>query len=136
MIRVGIIGCGGQGRIHANAYARIEGVQIVGCCDVLPERAQELAQPFGATAFTDHREMLAQTRPDLVSVCTLEGHHAQHTIDSLRAGAHVLYENWTVLQSQPSARMNSHTANSASSSVTPYSSNTVWRWLKPHANSW
>ncbi len=92
MMRVAIIGCGGQGRIHANAYAQIEGVQIVACCDVLKERAQELAQAFGAAVFTDHKQMLAHTRPDIVSVCTLEGHHAQHTIDALEAGAHVLCE--------------------------------------------
>ncbi|MEN3000823.1 MAG: Gfo/Idh/MocA family oxidoreductase [Armatimonadota bacterium] len=104
-MRVGIIGCGQQGRVHASAYARIEGVQIVGCCDVLPERAQELAQPFGAKAFTDYREMLAQARPEVVSVCTLEGHHAQHTIDSLQAGAHVLCEKMLAAHLDEARRM-------------------------------
>jgi UDP-N-acetylglucosamine 3-dehydrogenase len=62
-LRVGIIGCGGQGRIHAAAYAQSPNVQIVGCCDVVPERAEQLASQYGAKAFTDFREMLAQPLP-------------------------------------------------------------------------
>jgi predicted dehydrogenase len=91
-LRVAIIGCGGQGRIHADAYAQLPNVQIVGCCDVVPERAEQLASRYGAKAFTDFREMLTSLRPDIVSVCTLEGQHADATIAALQAGAHVLCE--------------------------------------------
>ena len=91
-MRVGIIGCGGQGRIHADAYAQSPNVQIVGCCDVVPEKAEQLASQYGAKAFTDFREMLTSLRPDIVSVCTLEGQHADATIAALQAGAHVLCE--------------------------------------------
>lgn len=91
-MRVGIIGCGGQGRIHAEAYAQLPEVQIVGCCDVIAEKAEQLASRYGAKAFTDFRKMLANLRPDIVSVCTLEGQHAEATIAALEAGAHVLCE--------------------------------------------
>jgi len=89
---VAIIGCGGQGSIHSDAYAQLPNVQIVGCCDVVPERAEQLASRYGAKVFTDFREMLTSLRPDIVSVCTLEGQHADATIAALQAGAHVLCE--------------------------------------------
>ncbi len=91
-MRVAIVGCGGQGRIHSAAFAQLEGIQLVGCCDIAVEKAQELANQFGATAFTDYTEMLAALRPDLVSVCTPENHHAGPTIAALQSGAHVLCE--------------------------------------------
>jgi len=89
---VAIIGCGGQGRIHADAYAQLDGIQIVGCCDVIAEKAEQLANRYNARAFTDFREMLTTLRPDIVSVCTLEGQHADATITALQVGAHVLCE--------------------------------------------
>lgn len=91
-MQVAIIGCGGQGNIHATAFAQLDGVKIVGCCDVVPERAKALAEKFGAQAFTDANEMLSAMRPDIVSVCTYEDTHAPMTIAALKAGAHVLCE--------------------------------------------
>ncbi|MCS7264141.1 MAG: Gfo/Idh/MocA family oxidoreductase [Armatimonadetes bacterium] len=91
-MRVAIVGCGGQGHVHAAAYSQIEGVQVVGCCDVLADRANKLANELGAQAFYDYKVMLETLQPDIVSVCTLEGQHSEPTIEALRAGAHVLCE--------------------------------------------
>ncbi len=91
-MKAAIIGCGGQGRIHADAYAQLDGIQIVGCCDIIAEKAEQLANRYNARAFTDFREMLTTLRPDIVSVCTLEGQHADATIAALQVGAHVLCE--------------------------------------------
>ncbi len=91
-MKVAIVGCGGQGRIHANAFAQLPDVQVVGCCDVVLEKAQTLAASLGAKAFTNYNEMLAALQPDIVSVCTPEDHHAGPTIAALKRGAHVLCE--------------------------------------------
>ena len=91
-MRVAIVGCGGQGRIHAHAFAQLPGVQVVGCCDVVPEKAQGLAASLDAEAFTDYHEMLTTVQPDIVSVCTPENHHAEPSIAALERGAHVLCE--------------------------------------------
>ncbi len=82
-MKVAIVGCGGQGRIHANAFAQLPDVQVVGCCDVVLEKAQTLAASWGAKAFTNYNEMLAALQPDIVSVCTPEDHHAGPTIAAL-----------------------------------------------------
>ncbi len=93
-IRIALIGCGNIGAVHANAYrAEKDRAEIVACCDVNRERGEAFAARFGIPAFyTDMEEMLAEVRPDAVSVCTWNSAHAPATVCSLRAGAHVLCE--------------------------------------------
>ncbi|MCS3917908.1 Gfo/Idh/MocA family oxidoreductase [Fervidibacter sacchari] len=91
-MKVAIIGCGFAGMMHAKGYSQLEGVKIAGCCDIVPEKARELASRFGAEAFNDLEEMLEVIRPDIVSVCTLEKDHAFAAMAALKSGAHVLCE--------------------------------------------
>jgi predicted dehydrogenase len=73
-------------------------VDLVAICDLQPERAAHCARLFGALrAYTDHHEMLAAEKPELVFIVT--NYDAQHlpvfpalAIDCLRAGAHVWIE--------------------------------------------
>ncbi|HET6485550.1 MAG TPA: Gfo/Idh/MocA family oxidoreductase, partial [Spirochaetia bacterium] len=39
-VRVGVIGCGPIGNLHARLYAGMDHARLVGVCDVLPERAR------------------------------------------------------------------------------------------------
>ncbi len=70
-----------------------DGVRIVAVSDVLEDRARLIAktydieQPFG-----DWRKMLAEAKPDIVSICTPNSYHKEQTIACLRAGSHVLCE--------------------------------------------
>ena len=42
MIKIGLIGCGFMGSMHANAYNIIDGVQVTAVADIRPEKAEEL----------------------------------------------------------------------------------------------
>ena len=89
-LRAAVIGVGYLGRFHAQKYASLEGVQLVGVADARPEAAQRVAQELGVSAFIDHRQLLGKV--DLVSVaCSTEHHHAVAK-DFLAAGVHVLVE--------------------------------------------
>lgn len=93
-IRIGIIGSGGIARAHVNAYKTIENVEIVAVADVVPGKAQEFInsnQLGEAKAFEDHREMLLLDL-DGVSICTPNMAHYGTSVDSLKAGKHVLVE--------------------------------------------
>lgn len=92
-LRAAVIGVGYLGRFHAQKYASLPNVELVGVVDARPEAAQRVASELGVTALTDYRELLG-TRPgvDLVSVAsTTETHHAVAR-DCLAAGVHVLAE--------------------------------------------
>ncbi|WP_134699302.1 Gfo/Idh/MocA family protein [Ammoniphilus sp. YIM 78166] len=92
-LRVGVIGCGSiaQHR-HLPEYHANPHVEIVAVCDVHAERAHEVAEKFGATAYTSFEELLNCGNVDAVSVCTPNYLHAPITIAALEAGLHVLCE--------------------------------------------
>jgi myo-inositol 2-dehydrogenase/D-chiro-inositol 1-dehydrogenase len=66
LVRVGMIGCGGNARGHLRHLLQLPGVQITGVCDVVPTLAEQAAEQTGATAYTDYRALL--DRPDLDAV--------------------------------------------------------------------
>ncbi len=92
-LRAAVIGVGYLGRFHAQKYASLPNVELVGVVDAHPETAQRVAKELGVAAFTDYRQLLgAAPAVDLVSVAsTTETHHAVAR-DCLAAGVHVLAE--------------------------------------------
>jgi hypothetical protein len=43
MIKIGLIGCGFMGTMHANCYKNIEGVKVVAVADLRREKAEQIA---------------------------------------------------------------------------------------------
>lgn len=92
-VRVAVIGCGSISKYrHIPEYADHKNVELVAFVDPVIERAQQFADQFGAKAYADHETMLAEIKPDAVSVCTPNAYHAPISIDAAKAGAHVLVE--------------------------------------------
>lgn len=90
MLKVGIIGCGGIGRMHASAYARLENVQITALIDFDLERAEEAAKQFGGKAYKSIDE--CEEKLDLVSVVTPPAAHYSVIMDLLERGIPVFTE--------------------------------------------
>ncbi|RKY62138.1 MAG: hypothetical protein DRP95_01935 [Candidatus Latescibacterota bacterium] len=78
MSRICIIGAGRMGKAHAQRLGKIEGVQIAGICDVVPESARTLAEATGARPYVDCEEMLKRERPDAVWICSPANRHSEH----------------------------------------------------------
>jgi len=94
MFKVGIIGCGGRGRGHANGYSASADAKIVACADPKKENAIELAKNHKIPAsgvYADHKEMLAKEKLDIVSVCVWTGLHYQVIMDTIKAGVKVIH---------------------------------------------
>ena len=53
MLKVGLIGCGFMGAMHANCYKNIEGVTLAALADIRKEKAEELAQGTDAVIYGD-----------------------------------------------------------------------------------
>ncbi|MDR6125081.1 UDP-N-acetylglucosamine 3-dehydrogenase [Bacillus sp. SLBN-46] len=92
-LRVAVIGCGSiaQHR-HLPEYKANKHVELVAVCDINEERAKEVAEKFGAKAYTSYEELLNAGGVDAVSVCTPNYLHAPISIAALQAGVHVLCE--------------------------------------------
>ncbi|MBO9200132.1 MULTISPECIES: Gfo/Idh/MocA family protein [Niastella] len=90
-IRFAIIGCGRIAQRHAE-HIRSRGV-LVAVCDEVKEKADQLANEYNATAYYSIDKLLkTETGIDVVSICTPNGLHAEHSIKALNAGCHVLCE--------------------------------------------
>ncbi|HID10152.1 MAG TPA: Gfo/Idh/MocA family oxidoreductase [Candidatus Latescibacteria bacterium] len=84
MTRIAIIGAGRMGKAHAHRLGKIEGVRIVGVCDIVPESADALAEATGARPYADCGEMLERERPDAVWICSPANRHSEHVRLALR----------------------------------------------------
>ncbi len=103
MMRAVILGAGRRGRAHGAAARVMPGVNVAAVCDVDAERAAALAAELGGNPFTDWRQALADTRPDLVYVTSPPPRHAEQAVAALEGGAHVVLEKPIAL-SMPEAR--------------------------------
>ncbi len=89
-LRALVIGVGYLGRFHAQKFAALEDVELIGVVDASAERAAEVAAEVGTRAYTDYRSLLDQV--DLVSVVVPTQEHFQVARDCFAAGCHVLLE--------------------------------------------
>lgn len=93
MIKCGIIGCGVIAPTHLAGYQQIPGAKVEYFCDLIPERAEKLAENIPeAKIFTDYRAMLNDPGLDAVSVCTDHASHAEIVCAAINAGKHVICE--------------------------------------------
>lgn len=87
-----IIGCGRIGNRHAEHI--VKRGKLVALCDVEQNRLSELGQKHGVTnLFSSLDDLLnANLNIDVISICTPNGLHAEHSIKSLNAKYNVLCE--------------------------------------------
>ena len=91
-LRFGLVGCGVIGPLHAEAIASLPDAQLDAVTDIVLERAEKLARPYGARAYTDINVMLTRERLDVVTICTPSGMHGEHACCAMCAGCHVIVE--------------------------------------------
>lgn len=91
-VRVGLVGCGKIGTIHAAALQSLSEVEFVAVCDANPERASAFAAQYGARPFSDLATMLREGGVEAVVIGTPHPLHAAPAIQAAEARVHVLVE--------------------------------------------
>jgi UDP-N-acetyl-2-amino-2-deoxyglucuronate dehydrogenase len=104
-LRVGIVGCGMISRNHLEAFAALEAAEIVGVCDVDPERARTTATAWGIENAVDSVSALLALDLDIVSVCTPHPTHEDVVLEAAGAGVHVLCEKPIAIDLASAQRM-------------------------------
>ena len=102
-LRFAIVGCGRIAQRHAEHIHRIG--HLVAACDIDQKKVQTLADTYDADPFVHLQEMLQKSEIDVVSVCSPNGLHAEHTIKSLRSNCHVLCEKPMALSARDCGAM-------------------------------
>jgi len=89
-IRVAVIGVGYLGKFHAQKYAAMDGVQLIGVADIDAARAGEVAAEVNTRAYADYRELLDSV--DAVSIVVPTESHYTVGIECLKHAKDVLIE--------------------------------------------
>lgn len=89
-VKVAVCGVGYLGSFHAEKYARMADVDLVGVVDIDPTRAAEVAARWNTSAHTDHRELIGRVQAASIAVSTPA--HFRLARDFLQAGVDVLIE--------------------------------------------
>lgn len=104
-LRVGIVGAGFIGRVHARA-ARVAGAQLAGVASSTPERSAAARRELGAErSYASGEEMIAAEDIDVVHICTPNNLHAPLARAAIAAGKHVVCEKPVALDSTAAAEL-------------------------------
>ncbi len=88
--KVGVIGVGHLGNLHAKMYDMIPAADFIGIYDIDNDRAQEVANRFGVKAYPDIEALLHDI--EAVSVVTPTSNHFETASLALNHGVHVFIE--------------------------------------------
>lgn len=89
-LRVGVIGCGHLGKIHARLLAGREDCRFVGVVDPAAEAAASVAESYGCAAFTSPEALVGCCDAAVVAAPT--GLHAEVAVPLLKEGIDLLVE--------------------------------------------
>ena len=91
-IRLGLIGCGNMMEAHASNINQVEGIEITVVCDIIPERAQKVAEALGNSPIitTDYQSMVHDI--DAVLVALPHDLHYECGMFFARHKKHILME--------------------------------------------
>lgn len=90
MLKVAVIGVGYLGKFHAEKYAMIDDVELIGVVDINEKRAKEIATKLGCPYYTDYKDIADQV--DAVSIVVPTVSHFEVASFFLNRGIHCLLE--------------------------------------------
>ncbi|GAB4374885.1 MAG: inositol 2-dehydrogenase [Spirochaetales bacterium] len=93
-VRLGVIGAGRIGRLHAqNIVRRIPGAEVVAISDVVRNAAEECAASLGIThVYTQPEPILEDKSIDAVLICSSTDTHSRLIEQAAEAGKHIFCE--------------------------------------------
>lgn len=89
-LKVGVVGVGHLGAIHAKVYSSLDNVRLIGVCDCNLQRAMEIGERFDVPSYADYEELF--DKAEAVSVVVPTSLHYNIAKDFLNNKIHALIE--------------------------------------------
>jgi len=89
-VKVGIVGVGHLGAIHAKVYSKMDNVDFAGVCDCNLERALEIGKKYHIKSYADYEDLFDKV--DAASIAVPTSLHYNVAKEFLNHGIHVLIE--------------------------------------------
>ena len=103
MVRVGLVGCGFMGQMHASVHGLLKNSQLVGVFDSSPERGQPFAEKHNTKYFLDFESLAAEC--DVIDICLPTYLHCEFTLKAAALKKHVLCEKPMALNMEEARSM-------------------------------
>ena len=104
MVKVGIVGAGFMGKMHAACYEVLDGAQLIGVADKDVGKAEEISDKYKIKAYRSLKGLL-EDPVDIVDICLPTYLHKEAVIESARAGKNVLCEKPIALSTDEATEM-------------------------------
>lgn len=104
MIRVGLVGFGGMGKVHFHNYKEISNAEVVGVVTESASGTKE-AEKFGLPAFESIRELVENLDVDVIDICTPTFLHKAQVMEALSLEKHVIVEKPMALHRKDAEEM-------------------------------
>ncbi|WP_432407861.1 inositol 2-dehydrogenase [Wukongibacter sp. M2B1] len=95
MLKVGIIGAGRIGKVHAESITKfVPNAEVKAIADpFMTDETREWAKSMGIKdVYTDHKDILNDSEIEAVLVCSSTDTHSQMSIEAAEAGKHIFCE--------------------------------------------
>jgi predicted dehydrogenase len=89
-VKVGIVGVGHLGSIHAKVYSKMDDADLVGVCDCNLERALEIGKKYHTRSYADYEDLFDKVEAASIAVPT--SLHYNIAKEFLNHGIHILIE--------------------------------------------
>ena len=104
-LRLGFIGTGGISNRHLTTAMDSPDMEIVGVCDIVPERAQGAAEKYGGTPFTSFTDLYDTVKPDALVICTPPFGHGEVEEEAAKRGLPFFVEKPVAVDMAMAARV-------------------------------
>ena len=91
-LRIGLIGCGFMGKMHASVYKLLPNADLVACLDLKADRAKAFGDQFAVDFFTDFDQMVNDKKIDVIDICLPTFLHKEFTLRAAAAAKDVVCE--------------------------------------------
>lgn len=93
MVTVGLIGCGGMGKMHASCYLALKDkVKLVAIADLDESKTEKFASESGAKVYKSGAELLKNETPDIIDICLPTYLHTEYAVAAMKKGCNVFLE--------------------------------------------
>ena len=91
-IKVGVIGFGQMGQVHAGIYNKLPGVKLTAVCEYNDERRAQAAEQYGCKVYKDYKDLLTDPEIEAVSIVLPDNMHREAVEIAVANKKHILLE--------------------------------------------
>ncbi len=108
-----VVGCGHISSNHCQAIIKNKYTFLYGLCDIDLHRLKKTAAAYSVVnTYTDYASVLADSKIDIISICTPSGLHADMAVLAAKHGKHVILEKPMAMTTAQARKINNAFAKS------------------------